>query len=149
MPDFYIGDKVHVNSHNVCFTGVITKLSELSASVARDGDGKEFIAGLQTLTLIGKTDRMKENVGQQKFEDNVDEMLGELRAVLISRHRKYGPANINKHGVLGIKIRLDDKQARLEYSEENHDDESVDDTLIDKANYYIIWLMLRRGLWPT
>lgn len=46
------------------------------------------------------------------FEDAVDRTLGDIRRVLISKHRDYGPGNIEGAGERGVQIRLMDKVRR-------------------------------------
>ena len=86
------------------------------------------------------------------FEDALDCILAEMRAVMIERQLKYGPENILDCGKPGIAVRLSDKAARLRNAwlngkGTNVTDESVEDTLIDAANYAVIGLLLGRGWW--
>ena len=88
----------------------------------------------------------------ETFEDALDTILAEMRAVMIERQLKYGPTNIQDCGKPGIAVRLSDKAARLRHAWLNGrgvdaPDESVEDTLIDAANYAVIGLLLRRGWW--
>jgi hypothetical protein len=79
----------------------------------------------------------------------------------LSKNSDYSPANILATGQIGVMVRLSDKILRLlnlagfritiESSdfelptEPNH--ESIDDTLIDAANYAVIGLLQRNGQW--
>ena len=100
------------------------------------------------------------------LEPSFQEYFGALykRALdlLIERQRKYGPENIRRQGLFGIFTRLrDDKMARLSNSingkiergeaflvmDEMADEESIEDTLIDIANYALIMLSVYRGEW--
>ena len=88
----------------------------------------------------------------ETFEDALDTILAEMRAVMIERQLKYGSTNILDCGKPGIAVRLSDKAARLRNAwlngkGETATDESVEDTLIDAANYAVIGLMLGRGWW--
>lgn len=88
----------------------------------------------------------------QTFEDALDTILAEMRAVMIDRQLKYGSTNILDCGKPGIAVRLSDKAARLRHAWLNGKgqgatDESIEDTLIDAANYAVIGLMLGRGWW--
>lgn len=76
-------------------------------------------------------------------------LMDELEQLMRERGAKYGPGNIAEWGDLGVLVRLSDKMARLRnaYGQE-FADESVDDTLMDIANYAIICLAWRRGYWP-
>lgn len=90
----------------------------------------------------------------------LDQILHELRDLMIHKQRDYGPGNITAFGELGVLVRLSDKLERLKHLCLTTDDqgtvqwhpteplnETVDDTLRDLANYAIIALMLRRQWW--
>lgn len=86
------------------------------------------------------------------FEDALDCILAEMRAVMIERQLKYGSTNILDCGRAGIAVRLSDKAARLRHAwldgrGVDAPDESIEDTLIDAANYAVIGLLLRRDWW--
>lgn len=99
-----------------------------------------------------------------------------LRAVIISRQRKYGPNNVLRLGIRGVLDRpMHDKMERLRRYYDREDlrarcpqagmpqevidrylpslaadyaDETLDDAHIDAANYVgVIALMLKRGWW--
>jgi ASC-1-like (ASCH) protein len=69
--------------------------------------------------------------------------------IFADRHRKYGAGNIGRFGLLGIVVRLSDKLERLINSGDNDtfDDETLEDTLIDIANYATIGVVVHRGEW--
>ena len=72
-------------------------------------------------------------------------IMEELELLMHERGGKYGPGNIAEWGDLGVAVRLSDKMARLKNmygSGRGADakDESVEDTLMDIANYAIIAL---------
>lgn len=84
------------------------------------------------------------------FEQAVDMLLAEMRRVLLAKQADYGPGNIAKFGELGVLVRASDKVERLTNllqsgREPNH--ESLDDSWLDLANYGLIGLLVRRGLW--
>lgn len=86
----------------------------------------------------------------QTFEDALDCVLAEMRAVMISKQADYGPGNIAAFGELGVLVRASDKLERLKHlitgnRTPNH--ESIDDAWLDLANYGIIAQMVRRGWW--
>lgn len=89
-----------------------------------------------------------------KFDDDVADIFGELADLLLSKHRDYGPENIaNAPGGAfnGVLVRMHDKMARLKNLAGREDEaahEPIEDTLMDMANYAVIALMVRRGLWP-
>lgn len=83
------------------------------------------------------------------FEQALDDTLAGVRAVMIDRHKKYGPGNILRHGEMGVVVRLGDKYERLDHSREvEFADEAVDDTADDIIGYGLIFKMLRAGSWP-
>ena len=95
------------------------------------------------------------------FEDVFDGLAAEALQILYDRQRKYGPENIRTLGLYGVFTRLEDKMARLKHAfmgrmvhgvleveEVNEtDDETLDDSDFDGANYHLIRIALRRGLW--
>lgn len=110
------------------------------------------------------------------FEEAVDRILAEMRAVMIERQRKYGANNVWHLGIIGVLDRaLHDKMERLRryYDREDlrgrcreagmpqevidrylpslaadYGDEALEDAHIDAANYVgVIALMLRRHWW--
>ena len=89
---------------------------------------------------------------EHTFEESVDFIFAECRKVLIDRQRKYGSSNIEMFKERGVVVRATDKLMRLKnfYFDNgagDTPDETVDDTWIDLANYGIIALMVKRGLW--
>lgn len=89
----------------------------------------------------------------EHLEAWLGDILEELEELMHHRGVKYGPGNIAEFGDFGAVVRMSDKFARLRnLYVEGHGgdvrDESVEDTLMDIANYAIITLAWRRGLWP-
>ena len=83
------------------------------------------------------------------FEKAVDSILAELRELMISKQKDYGPGNIMSFGEYGVLVRVNDKVERLKNlhkSGREPNNESIDDTWKDIANYGIISLMVRRGI---
>jgi len=79
----------------------------------------------------------------------------ELSNVLVSKQLDYGPGNINNApggAMNGVLVRMNDKMERLKnliyHSEGEPQNESIDDSLVDIANYAVIAMMVRRGSWP-
>ena len=92
--------------------------------------------------------------GPVTFEDHFRELHDELLRVMVDRQRKYGPGNIPKFGMFGVLVRLNDKIERLNnmatsggLALTDFGDESVEDTLIDIANYANIMRAQMRGWW--
>ena len=77
----------------------------------------------------------------------------QLLTILYRKHEDYGPMNIAgaPGGPMnGLNVRMYDKLARLSHLTETGDTpnyESIEDTLIDLANYAIIGLLVQRGQW--
>jgi hypothetical protein len=88
-----------------------------------------------------------------KNSADVDVILNELATILYKKHEDYGPMNIAgaPGGAMnGLRVRMYDKLARLNNLGETGDTpnyESIEDTLIDLANYAIIGLLVQRGQW--
>lgn len=70
-------------------------------------------------------------------------------AVLDRKQRDYGSRNISEFGEIGILMRVWDKICRLKnlMGKENPKNESIDDSWLDMANYAIIAILVRRGIW--
>jgi hypothetical protein len=85
------------------------------------------------------------------FEQSLDRVLAELRELMISKQKDYGPGNIATFGEFGVVVRASDKIERLknlvprQTAPPNH--EPVEDSWKDLANYGIIALMIRQGNW--
>ena len=77
----------------------------------------------------------------------------QLLTILYRKHQDYGPLNIAgaPGGAMnGLRVRMYDKLARLNNLVDTGDTpnyESIEDTLIDLANYAIIGLLVQRGQW--
>ena len=97
------------------------------------------------------------------WEEALDTVLAEMRAVMIARQRKYSRRNIEEQGLYGVLTRATaDKLSRVMTalngrvvhgrveldSIQDASDETFEDGLIDAANYIgPIALMLKRGWW--
>jgi hypothetical protein len=88
-----------------------------------------------------------------KSVKNLDTILQELQYVMLKKHEDYGPMNISgaPGGPMnGLRVRMYDKLARLNNLTDSGDTpnyESIEDTLVDLANYAIIGLLVQRGQW--
>jgi hypothetical protein len=69
--------------------------------------------------------------------------------VLDRKQRDYGSRNISEFGEMGILMRVWDKICRLKnlMGKETAMNESIDDSWLDMANYAIIAILVRRGIW--
>lgn len=77
----------------------------------------------------------------------------EVLQVFCDKHHDYGPKNIAALGEKGVFARVWDKGHRLkrlvwEEKEPHVKEESVENAWVDLADYGIIALLVRRGLWP-
>jgi len=88
-----------------------------------------------------------------KNREDADVIARELLTVLYKKHEDYGPMNIAgaPGGPMnGLRVRMYDKLARLNNLVDSGDTpnyESIEDTLIDLANYAIIGLLVQRNQW--
>ena len=85
--------------------------------------------------------------------DDAKNITLQLLTILYKKHEDYGPMNIAgaPGGAMnGLRVRMYDKLARLNNLVDTGDTpnyESIEDTLIDLANYAIIGLLVQRGQW--
>jgi len=88
-----------------------------------------------------------------KFELDVWSTYDELADLLLKKHKDYGPKNISESpgGPLnGLRVRMHDKLARINNlidNNRNPENESLEDSFKDMANYAIIGLLVLRGQW--
>ncbi len=88
------------------------------------------------------------------FELDVWEVSDALTDLLLKKHKDYGPRNISMSpgGALnGLRVRIWDKVARINNlldSGAKPQNESLEDSFKDLANYSIIALMVLKGKWP-
>lgn len=85
---------------------------------------------------------------------DLEEIFRELHIIMLRKHNDYGPYNIAHApggAMNGLIIRMHDKLERLQNLYYKKTDtpnyESIEDTLIDLANYAIIGLLVQRGQW--
>lgn len=85
--------------------------------------------------------------GPKTFEEALDEVMAELRELMINKQRDYGHRNIMDFGEYGVLVRANDKIARLKnlLGKKEPKNEALEDSWRDLANYAIIALMLRKG----
>lgn len=88
-----------------------------------------------------------------KNEADLINILEELEQLLLKKHKDYGPLNISNApggAMNGLRVRMHDKMARLNHLIDSGDTpnyESLEDTLLDLANYAIIGLLVQRNQW--
>ena len=89
------------------------------------------------------------------FEEDVHGVFAELEALLLQKHNDYGPTNISQSpgGPLnGLVVRMWDKFARIRnlFNTQNvPQNEPLEDSFKDMANYSVIAILVQRGLWPN
>ena len=90
-----------------------------------------------------------------EFNNDVADVTSALFDLLISKHKDYGPKNISLSpgGPLnGLRVRMWDKLARINNLVESGakpENESLEDSFKDMANYAIIGLLVLQGKWPN
>lgn len=88
-----------------------------------------------------------------QFERDLREIMDELATLAVQKQRDYGPKNIanSPYGpVQGLVVRIYDKIARIVNLTKNDIDpqnESLEDSFKDLANYGVIGLMVLRNKW--
>jgi len=78
----------------------------------------------------------------------LENVLHDLRTLLIGKHHDYGEGNLREFGAYGILVRASDKIARLKtltVHEAEVRDETVTDTWLDLAGYAVQALIMLRG----
>ena len=86
---------------------------------------------------------------------DLDDILMELKIVMVQKHQDYGPYNIAHApggATNGLLVRMHDKMERLKNLYYNRkantpNYESIEDSYKDLANYAIIGLLVLRGQW--
>ncbi len=82
------------------------------------------------------------------FREALGQILDEMADTIVSKQSDYGSRNISDFGEFGVLVRANDKMARLRNlynTGKSPQNESVDDSWIDLANYAVLAMMLRRG----
>jgi hypothetical protein len=90
-----------------------------------------------------------------QFEEDAQKIYDELLSILVKKQIDYGPYNIwhaPGGATNGLMVRMSDKLERLKnliYSKKTiaPQNESLEDSFVDLANYAIIALMVQRGVW--
>ncbi len=96
---------------------------------------------------------MAEDTTILEFEEDAQKIYDELLAILVKKQLDYGPFNIwhaPGGATNGLMVRMSDKLERLKnliYKNREPNNESLEDSFVDMANYAIIALMVQRGVW--
>lgn len=112
---------------------------------------------LQSNRVAEKGNRVSDNSQGSiaEFERNIREIMDELGTLAVQKQIDYGPKNIanSPYGpIQGLVVRIYDKIARIVNLTKNDIDpqnESLEDSFKDLANYGVIGLMVLRGKWDT
>ena len=91
--------------------------------------------------------------GNANLEAEMADLLVRVFETFKKKQASYGSGNISKFGEKGVIIRMNDKMERLirlVYNEEPNplEDETIEDTYIDLADYALIAIVCRNGQWP-
>lgn len=101
---------------------------------------------------------MQEHIRQganHAFDSAVQDKFQHAKAVLLQKHKDYGPKNIAgaPGGPLnGLRVRMWDKMARINHlvdSGATPENESLKDSFLDLANYAIIAMLVLDNEWPS
>lgn len=99
-------------------------------------------------------DHIRKGIDSQ-FQEDVQQKFQQAKAVLLQKHKDYGPKNISQSpgGPLnGLRVRMWDKMARINNlvdSGATPENESLKDSFMDLANYAIIAMLVLDGEWPN
>lgn len=90
--------------------------------------------------------------GSEFIEENMAKLLVDLFETFKKKQACYGKGNIAKFGEVGVLIRANDKIERLYnlvFKQVNNalPDETIADTWLDLADYALIALLVRSGIW--
>jgi hypothetical protein len=100
-------------------------------------------------------ERIRNYDPNKEFNESVQQEFQHAKAVLLQKHKDYGPKNISQSpgGPLnGLRVRMWDKLARINHLIDNGatpENESLRDSFLDLANYSIIAMMVLEGTWPN
>lgn len=89
----------------------------------------------------------------EDFKDDAAQIYNELFEILAKKQIDYGPLNIWSApggATNGLMVRMSDKLERLKnliYNSIEPNNEALEDSFIDIANYAVIALMVERGIW--
>lgn len=83
---------------------------------------------------------------QSDFIEDLDEVLDELRTLLINKNRKYGDSALNPIRIMSksltteqLRVRMDDKLSRIANQQEDEDE----DALKDLCGYLILYMIAK------
>jgi hypothetical protein len=113
------------------------------------------LKGMGFEALSAETKEVIRRGANHEFEEAVQQVFQNAKAVLLQKQMDYGPKNIAQSpgGPLnGIRVRIWDKFARINHLMDNGatpENESLRDSFMDMANYALIAMMVLDGDWPN
>lgn len=119
------------------------------------GNEYSFEHQMREQDLNAIIDRVRSSGAGVQFEEAVQQKFQHAKAVLLQKHKDYGPKNIAQApgGALnGLRVRMWDKMARINNlidSGATPENESLKDSFLDLANYAIIAQLVLDGEWPN
>lgn len=121
-----------------------------------DGDYFQYkpLPGENVLTWLKPTMPARE-ADPFYFNEAVAKVYDQLEQVLLSKHKDYGPGNIaNAPGgpLYGLRVRIHDKVERINHLLDKGvgpENESLEDSFLDLANYAAIAVLVLRKQWPA
>lgn len=133
-------------------------IAECIENSGLDDLGKEDnnIAGMLTSLFVELSDRLVEKsacpVPKTRELLSYEEVMQKLHDVYVRKNSDYGDSfskSLNKYGEVAAMVRIEDKKNRLDslFGKENDRmvaNESLDDTIEDIANYFIMWRAWRQ-----
>lgn len=143
------------------FRGVEVPVTDPSDEEGASDQGWPTGAMAQFIRTDG-TLRWRTPYDEGTFQATFADIFQETFDLLVERQKKYGPENISSQGFYGVFTRLsNDKIERLRRALNgkivngvieldpfvDSSDETVEDALLDVANYALIMLALKRGIW--
>lgn len=127
----------------------------LCASVNRHPAGKALNSEMTDLDELRAKFQAMPKKAADDLAVNVTEIADINIALLLRKHRDYGPKNIAQApgGALnGLRVRMHDKLARINHlldSGATPENESLIDSFVDLGNYALIAQLVIRGEWPN
>ena len=91
------------------------------------------------------------SIEERKMYNEFRRLQEQAEQIFRRKHHDYGPCNIALTGLPGVIVRMSDKVSRLRnlvLKNKEPNNESIEDNLIDVANYAIIALLVMAGKWP-
>jgi hypothetical protein len=96
---------------------------------------------------------LPDDIEPTDFELDLQQIADDLVDLLLKKHKDYGPKNISDSpgGALnGLRVRMHDKLARINNLYDGNkrpENESLEDSFRDLANYAIIGIMVLQKKW--